>query len=223
MVGTILGFSLVAGAIYWLYRTKQRDFADCAAALGLALIPRGESTRGTTSEGFYFFETLLAEGRVGGLRARLSMRNVRVNASMARRNQGSQFTVLTLLRETPGPATFRLQVRGVMSFLERFMEDHPATPTGNAAFDAAYHLHTDNDAAALAVLTPALQKEILDLRTRLAGPLPDNVPGKLAAGFLIGNWEIAGDQVSYLIFGSPLKKIGDHLAQVAPLLARFAA
>jgi len=223
MSGAIIGILFFVGALVWLYWAHRQDMVSCASILGLTVNASGKQTRGTTSEGFYYHETLLMDGSLQGFRAAMSVRNVRATAFRTKRNRGSLFTVLSLLPDRPAKVSFRLQPVGVMSVLQDLQQNLPVVPTGNAAFDAAYHLYTHDIPATLTVLTPAVQQELLAFRFSAAGSSIVELPaGKLAAGFLLGSVEVEDGKVSYILFGSPTKKLAEHLKLSVSLLAHFA-
>ena len=226
MIGFIVGMVVLGGVLAWLYVSKKGDVAACGEALGLGPVAETIGRRGTSAEGFAFHELLRLRGTLGGLDAEVWERKVRRPIDVRyRRQRGSYCSALSLAPVRAGVRPFRLQPVGVMGALEAVMSDDPArvVRTGDAGFDAAYHLYADDAGAALLVLGAELRRDLLAFRAATAGELPANAAGYLASALLAGSFEIGPERAWYRVFGTPSRKIGAHLEQAAPLLARLAA
>ena len=139
-----------------------------------------------------------------------------------RKSRGSTLTVLELKPPQPPACGFRLQPVGVMGLIETITQGTPtAVPTGDAAFDGAFALYTNNAAGALGVLTADVRRDILAFRTAAMGGAAAGRAGQLAASLVLGSFEIGPDRVAFSLFGTPSRRIGDQLLQAAPLLARL--
>jgi hypothetical protein len=49
-----------------------------------------------------------------------------------------------------------------------------------------------------------------------------NAAGGLAAGLLLGTFEVGPGRASYWVFGTPSRKVAAHLQLAAPILAQLA-
>ena len=226
MIGFIAGMVLLGGVLAWLYVSKKRDVAGCGEALGLDPVAESIERRGTSAEGFAFQELLRLRGTLSDLDAEVWERTVRRPIDVRfRRQRGSYFSALSLAPVRTGVRPFRLQPAGVMGALEAVMSEEPApvVRTGDAEFDAAYRLYADDAGAALLLLGADLRRDLLAFREATAGDLPANAGGYFASALLAGGFEIGPDRAWYRVFGTPTRKIGAHLKQAAPLLARLAA
>jgi hypothetical protein len=226
MIGFIVGMVMLGGVLAWLYVSKKGDVAGCGEVLGLRPVAETIERRGTSAEGFAFQELLRLRGTISGLDAEVWERKVRRPIDVRyRRQRGSYFSALSLAPVRAAVRPFRLQPVGVMGALEAVMSDAPApvVSTGDADFDAAYRLYTDDAAAALVVLGAELRRDLLAFRQATAGDLPANAGGYLASALLAGSFEIGPERAWYRVFGTPSRKVGAHLKQAAPLLARLAS
>lgn len=221
MLGATFAALTFLAVIAWLWRLKSKDAEDSARVLGLARVPR-QVTRGTTPEGFAYTQSLLLGGTLEGLAATVGERSVRRPGVVARRGEGSQLTVLTLTPTSPPRARFRLQPRGVLRMLEVAMTGDATPIVTDPAFDEAYHVYTDDPVAALSVLTPQFRRDLLAFRANITSADPSSVAARLSSGLVLGSFEVGASTVSYSLFGSPTKTSAEHLAAVAPLLARLA-
>lgn len=212
----------VVGIILWLYWSNRAAVAACVQALGLG---PGDSvvTSGTTPEGLSYRQQLIAQGTIGSQRATLHARTTR-RAKGAPSSRGtSEFTVLTLSPVPAGTPPFRLQPAGMMRVVEVIQQGMTdITPTGDAAFDAAWHLYIGESGAVPAVLTPDLRRDVTAFSQSMLGTNPGSVAGKMASALLLGSFNVTPESVSYALLGSPSAKVADHLKQVLPLLARVA-
>ena len=110
----------------------------------------------------------------------------------------------------------------MMGVIETLQQGAPtALPTGDADFDAAFHLYTSDARGALAALSPNLRRDLLAFRQTVAGVLTDSLASKMASAFLLGSIDVEPHLVRYSMPGSPSAKIAEHLKLVAPLLARL--
>jgi len=223
-VAPYVGLVVFIGALVWLYLAKSRDIDRAASLLGLSRVKEKVESRGTTAEGLAFHELLWLTGTLEGMPAEVAERRLRLPINDTfRRQRSSHFTVLRLdggAEQAPG---FRLQPVGLMGGLESLLQETPAiTPTGDPAFDSAYRLYADQGSAAILRLTPELRQAILAMRAKVAGKLPASAAGYLASGLLLGTFECEAGRASYTVYGTPNRKIAEHLREVAPLLARLA-
>lgn len=223
MIPVLIGLAALAFALYWLSRLKQKDVGETAAVLGLSVIASGAESRGTTAEGFDFHQRVLARGVVAGVPAELATRTVRTKAFRRARRTPTQLTVLTLRPTQPVVVALRLQPSGLMRDLESMFHDAPAArPTGDGPFDAAYHLYSGESQKALTVLSPELRQALLGFRATSAVSQPGSTTDYVTSANLLGTFEVSGDSASYYVYGSPTKKLAEHLKQAAPLLAALA-
>jgi hypothetical protein len=218
----VVALVLFAGLFLWLIRTTARDLDDTASILGLQKATARVQARGTSAEGFAYHETRMLEGTFDGVRAELAVRTVKRRQNPYRR-RGSQFTVLTLHHGRADAPRLRLQPAGMMEALETLQkgERTDVVATGDAAFDAAYRLYAADPAAALAVLTPVMRRDLLAFRSTVAGLLPDAVTGGMAAALLLGTFEVEPGLSRYTLFGSPTKTLAEHLRQAVPFMMRL--
>lgn len=218
----IIGLIIILAVLVWLYRAQKQSFTDCASILGMPQATTRSETNGTTSEGFYFHQSLLLKGSIEGVPAEVCIRNIRHSKFRTTGRHGSQFTVLALFPTRSLTPAYRLQPAGMMGVIESLQHRTPnAVPTGDSDFDAAYHLYTSDARSALAALTPTLRRDLLAFRQNVASMLTDSLASKLASAFLLGSIEVEPNLVRYSLPGSPSAKIAEHLKQVAPLLARL--
>lgn len=215
-----LGLAAMAAVLYWLYRKKAQDLDDCVDVLGLQRATRRVETNGTSVEGFAYHQSLLLEGTLEGQRAELSVRTVKRVPNRVRRH-GSQLTVLALDTGSKATGRFRLQPAGMMRLLEDVQHGAPPiVATGDADFDAAYRLYAD-DGTVPSVLDAQLRRAILELRAQVGGALPDNVAGAMASALVLGSFEVEPGTVRYVLFGSPIRAVAEHLRKAAPLMVRL--
>ncbi len=217
----LAGLVAFAVALMALGRLKTRDLAQCAAALGLSPVPDSPTRKDTTAEGRPCHERDVARGTLAGLAATLVNRSIPHVYSPRKDRVATQFTVLALTLPTPPPATLRLQPVSWSRGLEGFTQAPPAiVPTGDAAFDEAWHLYTDAPTAALLVLDAEVRAALVGLRDSLvpAGPAWTE---RANATLLLGSFEITPHLARYVVFGSPTAATGTNAAQAAPLLVRL--
>lgn len=221
----VLGMVAIGAVLWWLARLKRRDIADCRAVLAFDPAPPSSSLHGTTPEGFACVEHTLLRGVMFGRPATLSDRTVRFPKGAKYRRGGSQFTVLAVALAAPAHVSLRLQPAGILGGLEaalRAPADSPDVVAIDPAFDAAYTVYADTPADARTVLTPDMREKFLAFRTRVAGPLPANVAGRLASGLVLGTFHVDGSTARYVVFGSPTKQTAEHVKAAAPLLLELA-
>jgi hypothetical protein len=221
-MGFVVGLILFGVALWFLFRLKQQDLANCQQVLGLAPAAKTAVERGTTPEGFAFVDQLVLQGTMHGLPASLTHRTVRSPIAPKMQRKGSSFTVLSFTLARPARINLRIQPAGMLEGLESVVRggatDRVAR-TGDATFDNAFVIYSDSPAAALDVLTPALRERLLTFRTEASGGiLTDATPGKLASAFILGTFHIEGATASCLAFGSPTKATAEHVKAAAPLL-----
>jgi len=101
----IIALLFVGAVLWWLFRLRQRDMAQCQAVLGLAPAqkspPKSPLKPGTTPEGFAAFDHLLLEGTLLDRPATFSLRRVRSPKVARRDRRGSDFTVLSFTLQPP--------------------------------------------------------------------------------------------------------------------------
>lgn len=224
MFGFLVGMVMFAAALVWLHRSKQAGVTACASALGLAGVSGRIERRGETAEGLAFYEQLRARGTLAGCGAEVWERQVRRPVDVKyRKSRGSTLTVLELKPGRLPGHRCRLQPTGMMGVVEHLMKGaQDPVATGDAAFDAAFTLYADEAAGALVALPVELRRDMLAFRESVTGKLPSSGAGNLAASLVVGSFEVGPDRVAYGAFGTPSGKIGAHLRQAAPLLARLA-
>ncbi len=212
----------VVALIIWLNRSNRAAVAACAQGLGLG---PGDSvvTTGTTPEGLSYRQQVIAQGAIGAQRATLHVRTTRRSKNTPSSRGTSEFTVLTLSPGSADRSAFRLQPAGMMRVVEVIQRGVTAfTPTGDAEFDAAWHLYVGDSESSPAVLTPELRRDLTAFSRSMLGTSPDSVAGKMASALLLGSFNVTSESVSYALLGSPSAKVADHLRQAVPLLARVA-
>lgn len=228
----VLALLVFAAAIWFLRRLKQRDVADCAAVLGLPPAGDHRSSRGTTPEGFAFYQRAVLDGSLLGRPAALWSRTVRhPRRARSRRHRGGEFTILELTLERPVRTAIRLQPAGVLSTLEGWIQGEASDLVAiEPRFDAAYVTHAGSATAALLVLTPPLREKILAFRAQVPGAPPRPADGALAAGagalasgLVLGTFHLHDTTAAYALHGSPTKATAAHVRAAAPLLLELAA
>lgn len=218
----LLGLVLFAAAIWFLYRLKARDVADCAAALALAP-GDGRSTRGTTPEGFRYYQRAVLQGTMLDCPATLWSRSVRHPRLGTHRNRGAEFTVLELTLARPARAPIRLQPAGLLGTLESWMQGPPLDVVSiDETFDGAYVVHAAHAADARAILSAPMRARLLAFRSQVAGTLPSTTAGRLSSGLMLGTFFVEGTTAAYAIFGSPTRAVAEHVKVAAPLLLDLA-
>ena len=131
-------------------------------------------------------------------------------------------TMLTLRPAQPIAATLRLQPAGMMRGLEQLVQGAPAPmATGDAPFDAAYHVYAAEPTRAIVVLSPELRQALLAFRASVSASEPGSVSNYLTSANLLGTFDVSPDAASYYVYGSPTKTLADHIKRAAPLLARL--
>ncbi|MBP6715842.1 MAG: hypothetical protein KAY59_08310 [Acidobacteria bacterium] len=218
----VVGIALFVLALYGLRRLKQKDVADAAGVLGLTIVAAAPTHKGTTAEGWPCHDTVVATGQLGGMRAELIARSIPNLLTPRKERVASQFTLLRLSPSTPPAASLRLQPTGLSRAIEQLTHNAP-TPllTGDAAFDDAFHVYASDPDPALRLLTP-------ELRSPLVAFAAASVPAgwkpaqQLAAGLVLGSFDITTERITYSAFGSPTRKVAEHIAGVGPLLVALA-
>lgn len=220
----LIALVLFGAAGFWLYRSSNEALDQCRRTLGFEKAGERRLVQGQSQEGFHYHQALLFEGVLDGLPAEVHSRTVSHGQGTLQRRRGSQFTLLTIVPAQPLPASFRLQPAGLLRAVEHYQQGAPEiVSTGDAAFDAAYHLYADDPAAAIrAVLSPVRQALLTFRDTESRGANMDSVAGKMASAFMLGSIEVTTASVSYLLMGSPSATIAQHLKRVAPVLVSLA-
>lgn len=220
----LVGLVAIGAAWWWLWHLKQRDLAECRAVLGLEPVASGETTRGTTPEGFAFSQTALLRGVLLGRPATLWARTVRHPAGAKYRRRGSQFTVLELGLDAPVRCPLRVQPAGLLTGLEAVMHGPAADRVPiDEAFDASYVVYAPRAAEARLLFTAERCQQLLAFRASVGGTPAATMPGRLASGLLLGTFEIDGAAARYVLFGSPMKATAQHVNIAAPVLLDLAA
>jgi len=218
----VIGLALFAAALYALSRLKQKDLNEAAAAVGLSRVAQSSGVKGTTAEGRPCRDTDVARGTVAALAATLINRSIPKVLAPRRDRVATQFTILSLHLPSPPPAALRLQPVGWSRGLEAITQSPPpAVPTGDAAFDTAWHLYSDSPAAALLVLTPDVRASLVAWRHACVPEGPAWTEHASSA-LLLGSFEITPDRASYVLFGSPTRNTGAHIAGTVTLLTTLA-
>lgn len=222
-MGFVIGLLIFGAALWLLFQLKARDLANCRAVLDLAAAD-GRSSRGTTPEGFAFYQRAALQGTLLGQPATLWSRTVRHPKYGTHGRRSSQFTVLEFALPRPVRAPLRLQPTGVLGVLEALLQvpRDEVTPI-DPAFDAAYVVHAPRDSGVLLMLGPAIRERLLAFRSEMAGNLPSSPAGKLASGLVLGTFDLRDSTASYALFGSPTKATAEHIKAAAPLLLELAA
>lgn len=218
----LVGLVLFGAAIWFLYRLKARDIADCAAVLGL--VPGdGRSNRGTTPEGFAYYQRAVLHGTIRGFPGTLWSRHVRHPRMARRRRRGSEFTVLEVALDAPVRTPLRIQPAGILETLESWIQGAPTDVVAvDDAFGAAYVVHAGHIADARSVLSAPMRARILAFRSQVGGALPPTTAGKLSSGLVLGTFILEGTTAVYAVFGSPTKAVAEHVKVAAPLLLDLA-
>lgn len=217
----LIGLALLAAALYALSRLKTKDLADAAHALGFAPVAGASTVSGHTPEGRPCRDTVVAQGTLDGFAATLVSRSIPNVMTPRSERVASLFTVLTVQLPSPPAAILRLQPVGWSRGLEAVTQSPPQiVPTGDAPFDAAWHLYTDDPTAALVLLNADFRAALIAWR---AACVPDGPEWSTHANstFLLGSFAVTTDRAEYALFGSPLRKTGEHVAKAAPLLTRL--
>lgn len=217
-----IGLALFGAALYALWRLKDKDLAAAAAAVGLPRVPHSPGTQGTTPEGWACRDIVVAAGQLDGVRTSLLSRSIPKQFTPKAERVATQFTVITLDLATPPPATLRLQPVGWTRAIAAITHTPPpVVPTGDAEFDAVWHLHTDVPTAALLVLSDDLRRALVDFRNTHVPAGPAFAEGGHAT-LKLGSFEVSANRAVYSVFGSPTATTGAHVAGARPLLARLA-
>lgn len=218
----VIGLALFAVVLYALSRLKQKDLNEAAAALGFSRVAHTPGIKGTTAEGWECRDTEVARGSIAGLTATLVNRSIPRALAPKRDRVATQFTILSLHLPSAPPAPMRLQPVGWSRGLEAITQSPPAVvPTGDAAFDSAWHLYTDAPTAALLLLTPEVRASLVAWRNACVPEGPAWTEHASSA-LLLGSFEITPDRASYVLFGSPTGKTGAHVAGTVTLLTSLA-
>jgi len=219
----IIVLVFVGAVLWWLFRVRQRDMAQCQAVLGLAPAQKSPPKPGTTPEGFAAFDHRLLEGTLLGRPASFSLRRVRSPKVARRDRRGSDFTVLSFTLQPPASVSLRIQPTGLIGAVETWVRGTPGDRVSvDATFDDAFTIYSDTPAAALAVLTPALRERLLEFHARILGTPTASTSTKLASGLVIGTFHIDGSTARYLVPGSPTKSTAEQVMAAAPVLLEVA-
>ena len=218
----VIALALFAVALYALSRLKQKDLHEAAAAVGLSRVAHSPGIKGTTAEGRPCRDTDVARGSIAGLTATLMNRSTPSVLAPKRKRVATQFTILSLHLPSPPPAALRLQPVGWSRGLEAFTQSPPVVvPTGDATFDAVWHLYTDAPTAALLVLTPEVRASLVAWRNACV-PKGPAWTEHASSALLLGSFEITPDRAKYVLFSSPSGKTGAHVASTVTLLTTLA-
>lgn len=218
----VLLLALMGGILWFLYRLKARDVANCAAVLGLAVV-KPETTKGTTPEGLAFVQRRLLRGSLLGHQATLSERTVRHPRAPRPSRGSSQFTVLELTLPASTMASIRLQPEGMLGVVEQVVRGGAGDRVAiEPSFDAAYTTYSDDPPRAREVLTPALRAQLLAFRASVAD-LPTSVAGRMASALMLGTLHVEGSAARYVLWGSPTTKTAEQAKAAAPVLLELAA
>jgi len=218
----VIAFTVFAVALYALSRLKQKDLNEAAAAVGLTRVAHSPGSKGTTAEGRACRDTEVARGSIAGLTATLVNRSIPRALAPKRDRVATQFTILSVHLPSPPPAPLRLQPVGWSRGLEAITQSPPpVVPTGDAAFDAAWHLYCDAPTEALLVLTPDVRASLVAWRDACVPEGPAWTE-HASSTLLLGSFEITPDRASYVLFGSPTGKTGAHVAGTINLLTTLA-
>lgn len=223
MTGFVIGIAVLGGLFYWLYQRSRKSEAECIALLGFSAVSHGAQTRVHSAEGFDIFERLIAGGTLHGLAAHLSVRNVRSGGIARTKRDRGALTVLSLQLTRPPPEPLRLQPAGLMRVAEWFAGGAPeVVPTGDAEFDQAWHLYATRGEAAVVAVGAGLRAELMRLYRAALPNGPDGPGSTLAAGSLLGSFELTETVARYYVVGTPTNQTGGRLQLAAPILARLA-
>jgi hypothetical protein len=223
MAGFIVGIVVLFGLFYWIYQQSRKTNAECIALLGFSAIDNGVEKRGQSAEGFDVFERTIAEGKLHGLPAQLAVRNIRSGGIAHAKRDRSALTVLSLQLLRPPAATLRLQPAGVMRAVEWFAGGAPdIVLTADKDFDQAWHLYSARGAVAIITVDASLRAELVRLYAATLPNGPSGVSNKLAAGLLLGSFELTETVARYYVVGTPSTQVGERLKLATPILARLA-
>lgn len=218
----VVGLALFVLALYGLRRLKQKDVTEAAGVLGLTIVSAAPTAKGTTAEGWPCHDTVLATGQLSGMRAELIARSIPNLLTPRKERVASQFTLLSLFPSTPLAVALRLQPTGLSRAIEQLTHNAP-TPllTGDAAFDDAFHVYASDPDSALRLLTPELRSQLVAFASASV-PAGWKPAQQLAAGLMLGTFQVTAERITYSAFGSPTRKLAEHIAGVAPVLAALA-
>ncbi len=218
----VIALALFAAALYALSRLKQKDLNEAAAAVGLSRVAHSPGVKGTTAEGWPCRDSEVARGTLAGLTVTLINRSIPKVLTPRRDRVATQFTILSLHPPTPPPTPMRLQPVGWSRGLEAITQSPPpVVPTGDVAFDNAWHLYTDAPTAALLLLTPDVRTSLVAWRNACVPEGPAWTE-QASSALLLGSFEITSDRASYVLYGSPTRKTGAHVAGTVSLLTTLA-
>jgi hypothetical protein len=93
----------------------------------------------------------------------------------------------------------------------------------DSAFDAAYVVHATQPADAVEVLSAPMRERLLAFRAQVAGNLPTTTAGRMSSGLVLGTFILEGTTATYSLFGSPTRKVAEHVKAAAPVLLEVAA
>lgn len=224
MFGTVLAFLVLGAAVWLLFKLKQKDVAGCTAMLGLTRAAQRRVTRGRTPEGWDFTDILLATGTIEGLPAELRERGIRGPWLPKTRRSETQFTLLALTPARAPRAALRLQPAGVLRTTEQLVSGAPAIVlTGDAAFDAAYHLYSNDPPAALLAVSADLRGDLMQIYTSSQVGKTKTLANAMTAGLLLGTFDIGSEHAIYYVYGTPTTTVATQLKAIAPILSRLAS
>ena len=88
--------------------------------------------------------------------------------------------------------------------------------------EAANIAYCPEPTRAIVVLSPELRQALLAFRASVSGSEPGSVSNYLTSANLLGTFDVSPTGASYYVYGSPTKKLAEHVKRAAPLLARIA-
>jgi hypothetical protein len=214
----------MAAVLWWLARTNARDRAALAGRLGLHEVARGPTEALNDPILGRSTQSVILEGRLHGLPARVWLRTVRRPEGDGTRSRVS-FTVLSF--EVPGTSLrLRLSPARTGAIAAMFGDDWPGWLTGDPEFDQAYRLSTPAPEAAAAVFSPEVRQRWLALRAARSASFGDAADagalGRLAGDLLVGTLVLDRGRLEYVMPGTVTPGLVEHLARAAPEVAAIA-
>jgi hypothetical protein len=219
----VLGIAVIVGLIVWLGRTNTKDRLAMASVLGMSLEDKGPTESGddpTRARGYRFQQRFLT-GTFEGFPATVWQRNFRLSKQTPQK-RSSEFTVLSLDLPNSVKSPLLIESKALGDMQAALLGGWETISLGDDSFDRFFRVSSPDPLQTRALVTPALQKQLLALYESSGGSMPHNPAATLSKALLVGTFEVIDSRVNYCVRGTPNPTISESFKRASLALTTLA-
>jgi hypothetical protein len=214
----IVACAAVAGVILWLQRSNQREQKRMGQMLGMTVNEDGPVEEGDDpARRGYRWQKQFLSGTLHGHPATAWSRHWRLSKKTPS-NRAGHMCVLAFALPQPSPVQMVIEPMILGLANQVLLGGWHTVYTLDEAFEKAWRVSSPQADLALAALTPAVRKALLDFHAVVGGVMPDNAGGAMSKAVLQGTFEVEAGRVTYFVAGTSRAEVATAFRQAAPVL-----